>query len=87
MQLIHKIYPAAIEEKDESGRLPLHYACRLRASKEVVIHCLIAEYTEADGISASNGTYPLHTACASHQPLEIIQALVDCGEPQIVQKP
>lgn len=84
VKLAYKAYPEAIREKDNGGRCPLHFACRLLAPKEVVLY-LISENPHAVGVKASDGTYPLHKACGNLQPLEIIEKLVECGKEEILQ--
>ena len=63
--------------KDSGGDLPLHLACRERASKSVISYLLHAD-PEAAKVEDDEGRLPLHLACRQGAGVEIIDNLIIC---------
>jgi ankyrin repeat protein len=68
--------PTAPETAENAGYLPLHYACRYKATLEVV-QFLVKRNPTALKTANNNGWSPLHLACNSQAPLEAVQFLVE----------
>ena len=63
--------------KDSGGDLPLHLACRERASKAVIAAILSTE-PEASKVKDDEGRLPLHLACRQGVAVQIIDSLIVC---------
>ena len=63
--------------KDSGGDLPLHLACRERASKTVITALLRAD-PDAAKVVDDEGRLPLHLACRQGAGVEIIDQMLIC---------
>ena len=75
VQLLIKVYPDALKEKDEDENLPLHIAARSCESMEV-IQLLVKEYPDALKEKNKKGWLPLHIAVGKGVSLEVAQLFI-----------
>ena len=68
--------PEAVKVPDSRGRLPLHNACWVTVSLNVVI-LLTESYPESVKLTDSNGRLPLHNAVFSKASLEVLTFLIE----------
>eukprot|EP00814_Leptocylindrus_danicus_P000397 CAMPEP_0116007568 /NCGR_PEP_ID=MMETSP0321-20121206/2372_1 /TAXON_ID=163516 /ORGANISM="Leptocylindrus danicus var. danicus, Strain B650" /LENGTH=1058 /DNA_ID=CAMNT_0003476279 /DNA_START=100 /DNA_END=3273 /DNA_ORIENTATION=- len=73
--ITYLIRAAGLTDKDHSGRLPLHSACRKVASADVIA-TLVASGPHTASYKDSKGRLPLHIACEYGASKDIIKTLV-----------
>ena len=69
-------FPKSVEEKDQSGRLPIHSACWKNASYDV-INRLARFYTKGLSIGDCHQSLPLHIACQFGASSDVIALLLE----------
>lgn len=75
MKALISAYPFAVSTRDSGGDIPLHLACRERASKEV-IDALIFSDPNTARVSDEEGRLPLHLVCRQGAGVDIVQNLI-----------
>ena len=61
--------------KDGGGNIPIHIACRERASKSV-IEVLLSEEPESSKVQDEEGRLALHLACRHGTSIEVVDSLI-----------
>ncbi len=67
----------ALDETDEFGFTPLHYAARFSAQNEDLIQTLVEACPESLSVKDQFGRMPLHLACGSRASAAVIKILID----------
>jgi ankyrin repeat protein len=67
--------PKGAQNKDDDGRLPLHYAC-LKGASQGVVDVLLASFSKGAMSKDDEGRLPIHHACSKGAPEGIIDALL-----------
>ncbi len=90
LKLLIKTWPSALREKDNKGRLPLHYICEHNLVKGSPclekVQLMVKSWPRSLQIRTSDGSLPLHTACSCSQATEVMRYLVE-SYPQAVHIP
>ena len=77
--LLSNLGPELLHNRDESGKLPIHIACRSKAPVEVL--ALLVEHDTATlQMADRTGTLPLHECCCGAVDYSSVRFLVEKGD-------
>lgn len=66
----------AAEQRDDNGRVALHYACKEGEGGEMLTRLLLRAYPEGATVADEGGFLPLHVACRYSESLAVIRMLI-----------
>lgn len=81
-----KIDPKIAGQRDENGRIALHYACKEKKGGELSTRLLLRAYPEGAVVADEGGFLPLHVACRYSTSLSIIRMLIRAAPDSLVTK-
>ncbi len=81
-----KIDSKAAEQRDNNGRIPLHFACKEKKSGEVSTRLLLRAYPEGALVADEGGFLPLHVACRYSTSLSVIRMLIRAAPDSLLAK-
>lgn len=81
-----KIDPKTAKERDNNGRVALHYACKDHAGGEASTRLLLRAYPEGALVADDSGFLPLHVACRYGTSLAVIRMLIRAAPESMLAK-
>ena len=81
-----KIDPKTARQKDNNGRIALHYACKDPISGETSTRFLIRAFPEGADSADDSGFLPLHVACRYGTSLSVIRMLIRASPKSMLAK-
>jgi len=81
-----KIDTKTAREKDNNGRVALHYACKDPVGGESSTRLLLRAYPEGAMVADDSGFLPLHVACRYGTSLSVIRMLIRAAPESMLRK-